>query len=189
MRPRRLAYRSWSVPFVFVLALVSAGIGLSLASSNSDLDNANLTVAAAGEVHLDPLYESGYSGDDSTGVVPLPEILDGRPLVMNFFSSTCQPCIREMPALEAVHARLGAEVQFVGVAYADAEDRSRDLVESTGVTYDTYSDQPGDALALFNAVGLPATAFIAPNGDIGAVHVGQLSEDDMHANVTDLFDL
>src|SRR5579885_785309 len=41
--------------------------------------------------------------------------LRGTPVVVNFFSSTCVPCVAEMPALEAVNQSLGGAVHFVGI--------------------------------------------------------------------------
>ena len=43
----------------------------------------------------------------------------GKPLVVNFFSSTCAPCRTEMPALEAVHRSLGDSVTFLGMDVQD----------------------------------------------------------------------
>src|SRR6187455_692609 len=40
----------------------------------------------------------------------------GTPLVVNFFSKDCVPCITEMPALEQVHQTLGDQVEFLGLA-------------------------------------------------------------------------
>ena len=40
----------------------------------------------------------------------------GRPLVVNFFSSSCPPCIVEMPDFQQVYERLGDEVAFLGLS-------------------------------------------------------------------------
>src|SRR3546814_12304918 len=72
--------------------------------------------------------------------------LAGRPLLVNFFASTCVPCVTEMPAFEEVYQAVGEEVAFLGLAVADRTDAARDLVERTGVTYPTALDQQGEVI-------------------------------------------
>ena len=60
---------------------------------------------------------------------------------MNFFASTCTPCITEMPAFEEVHQELAGEpLAFLGLAVTDRADDALALVEQTGVTYPTAQD-------------------------------------------------
>src|SRR5947208_5344608 len=69
----------------------------------------------------------------------------GKPVVVNFFSSTCVPCLTEMPALEQVHQELGPAVAFVGMNAEDTVEDGRAIVAKTGVTWDIGRD-PDDAL-------------------------------------------
>ena len=50
---------------------------------------------------------------------------------MNFFASTCTPCITEMPAFEEVYQELqgSGQVAFLGLAVADRTDDALALVE------------------------------------------------------------
>src|SRR5262245_22012921 len=85
------------------------------------------------------------SEDDLSGVT-LPGLGDnpdvafadyaGRPVVVNFFASTCAPCVEEMPAFEEVNEAAGGEVAFVGVAVNDRVEDALALAEETGVTWD-----------------------------------------------------
>ena len=64
--------------------------------------------------------------------VPLSS-LRGTPTVVNFFASTCTPCITEMPAFEEVYQELGGDqLAFLGLAVADRPDDALALVEQTG---------------------------------------------------------
>src|SRR5262245_35141388 len=60
----------------------------------------------------------------------------GKPVVVNFFSSTCVPCQTEMPALEKTKQQLADQVQFIGMDVNDTVEAGQAFAESTGVTWD-----------------------------------------------------
>jgi thiol-disulfide isomerase/thioredoxin len=111
---------------------------------------------------------------------------DGTPLVLNFFASYCVPCVREMPALQAVADELDGRVAVVGMNLADEEDAARALVEQTGVTYDLGRD-PDAALAQeLGVVNLPTTVFATADHQIVELHTGALSEEQLRERMTRL---
>ncbi|HEY8526542.1 MAG TPA: TlpA disulfide reductase family protein [Acidimicrobiales bacterium] len=110
----------------------------------------------------------------------------GRPVVLNFFASWCTPCLREMPAFEALHREMGDRVTVVGLAYQDESDRARQMVERTGVTYPTYADEGGRAIAFFGGTAMPTTVFIGADGEVEAMSSRELSEQDLRDQVADL---
>ena len=101
----------------------------------------------------------------------------GRPLVVNFWASWCGPCVEEMPAFERAHQRLGERVAFLGIAQRDERGAAQALAARTGVTYPLAHDPAGRSFDAFGGLGMPATAFIRPDGTLAAVHTGQLSEE------------
>jgi thiol-disulfide isomerase/thioredoxin len=109
----------------------------------------------------------------------------GRPVVVNFFASTCVPCVTEMPALEQVNQDLGGDVAFVGVATNDPVDDALDLVERTGVTWDLARDARGDFIAQVGGVGLPTTLLVDADGRIVEKHLGEISEDELRGLLRD----
>jgi thiol-disulfide isomerase/thioredoxin len=121
------------------------------------------------------------------GTRPLHSFMDGKPVVVNFFASWCNPCIEEMPAFERVHQELGDQVHVIGLAYDQDAEATRDLVERTGVTYPTFADPEGSALSFFESMAMPTTVFIAPDGEILDVNGGELSEDDLRSQISELF--
>jgi thiol-disulfide isomerase/thioredoxin len=90
----------------------------------------------------------------------------GKPLVVNFWSSRCALCVKEMPDIERVHQRYGDKVAFVGVAVADGEDSARALARATGVTYHLGLDESGQVAKAFALVNLPATVLVDPSGTV-----------------------
>lgn len=104
------------------------------------------------------------------------ETYRGRPMVVNFWASWCPSCAAEMPAFEQVHQRFGGSVEFLGVNHSDTRSSAEELAHSTGVTYRLAEDPQGQLFVAFGGVGMPTTAFIAADGEIAEVVVGQLSE-------------
>ncbi|HUZ21507.1 MAG TPA: TlpA disulfide reductase family protein [Acidimicrobiales bacterium] len=103
--------------------------------------------------------------------------LRGKPIVVNFWASTCPPCQREMPALASVARALSAKVHFVGV---DTKDSSRAaaaaFASKHGAEYPIGYDPAESVGNRYGIVGLPETFFLSPDGTkILAEYVGALN--------------
>jgi cytochrome c biogenesis protein CcmG/thiol:disulfide interchange protein DsbE len=143
-----------------------AGVGSGDSGSDPDTESPDMQLTPEGDlpesVHAIELGSLDEGGAPRT----LHALMDGRPLVLNFFASWCQPCIEEMPAFERVHQDLGDQVTVVGLAMRDRPENARDIVTTTGVTYPTYADREGAALAYFEGLNMPTTVFLAPEGEV-----------------------
>jgi thiol-disulfide isomerase/thioredoxin len=149
-----------------------------------DLDpqaNSLIPEDQSGEAVPDEPYETLAGGRGSLAA------FRGKPLVVNFFASSCEPCIREMPALQNAHQRLGDQVAFVGMNVKDPEGPASDLVQRTGVTYEIARDPDGAYFAEFGAVALPTTAFVSPGGRIVKVVTGELTTEKIEQLLTEPF--
>jgi len=146
--------------------------------------------ATVGTVTLTP---ADGSADDSDGVsfttfegdtVALSS-LRGTPVLVNFFASTCVPCITEMPDLEAVHQEVGDQVTFLGLALQDRPDDARALIARTGVTYRTAQDKDGSVIAALGGTVLPTTVLLDADGSVLATRSGQLDAADLRSLLAD----
>ena len=99
----------------------------------------------------------------------------GKPVVMNFFSSTCIPCQTEMPALEKVHQTLGDQVTFLGMDVQDTVEGGKAFVQTVGITWELGRD-PAAAILQdeLKAAKLPTTALLDRAGNVVLVHEGPL---------------
>ena len=87
---------------------------------------------------------------DSNGRMhPLAEYR-GRPLVLNFWATWCEPCRREIPLLQALHQERGDSVQIVGVA-VDFQADVLQYAQAQGITYPLLMGEK-DGLAAVNAL-------------------------------------
>jgi len=178
--------------------LISIGGGYALSQSGDDAsptavdDDVTIT---SNEVFVEP----GLPTNDAVEGEPLPTVtlrdaagndvstsqLTGQPLVINVWSTTCEPCRRELPAFAAVHREFGDQVRFVGVNSGDSADEARAFAEEYGVNYESLSDPNGEFLANLGITGLPYTLFIASDGTIVTQKGIELSADNIRTTITD----
>ena len=106
--------------------------------------------------------------------------LKGKPVVVNFWASWCDPCVDEAPVLEAASQRYAAQgVVFVGVSYEDEPSDSMRFLQQYGVTYPVGTDgsakTPGAIAIAYGVLSPPETYFINPNGVVVDEFSGPLS--------------
>ena len=94
----------------------------------------------------------------------------GTPVVLNFWASTCAPCIKEMPAMQEVSETFG-----------DTVEEGKKMVARTGVKYRNARDPQADIAAVYGALSLPRTVLIGGDGTVLAAHNGELTAADLTA--------
>jgi cytochrome c biogenesis protein CcmG/thiol:disulfide interchange protein DsbE len=110
----------------------------------------------------------------------------GKPLIVNFFSSTCAPCRTEMPALEAVHRSLGDQVTFLGMDVQDTVEGGKAFIATVGITWELGRDPDGALLqSLVKVLGLPTTVVLDRDGRIAFTHLGPLDVDGLTGKLRD----
>ena len=95
----------------------------------------------------------------------------GRTLLFNLWATWCVPCRREMPALDALQARLGGpdfEVVAVNIDTRDPE-KPKAWLKEVGISRLAYYADPSaktfqDLKAMGKALGMPTTLLIDANG-------------------------
>ncbi len=89
--------------------------------------------------------------------------LAGKPIVMNFWSSTCDPCKQETPALADVARTVGGKVAFLGIDTIDERQRAVAFVTRYRVPYPVAFDPRGTVANRYGVPGLPVTVFLSPS--------------------------
>ncbi len=112
---------------------------------------------------------------DGSGSRHLRSTLKG-PVLVNFFFSTCPPCIEEAPALMALKSQ-GA--RLVGVAYKEPQIDTKAFLARFGDPFaEVLVDRQGGAAIDWGVSGAPETFLVAADGRVLAKHSGALTPSD-----------
>jgi cytochrome c biogenesis protein CcmG, thiol:disulfide interchange protein DsbE len=102
--------------------------------------------------------------------------LRGRPVVVNFWATWCEPCVREFPLLRAAAAAHKADrLAVVGVLTGDRPGAARDFVRAQRATWPVALDPEATTATAWGAVGLPHTWFVRPDGTLASHQLGELT--------------
>jgi len=108
------------------------------------------------------------------------EQLQGRPVLVTFWATTCPGCVKEMPHLVELYKELGPQgFELIALAMSyDPEDQVREMVRLKRLPYKVVLDSDGAAARAFGDVKLTPTNFlIDPNGRIVQQKLGEMDID------------
>ncbi|HWF58093.1 MAG TPA: TlpA family protein disulfide reductase, partial [Candidatus Dormibacteraeota bacterium] len=120
-----------------------------------------------------------------SGTTLRPGNFGGKPLVVNFWASWCDPCRIEMPLLQQA-ANRNPGIAFLFVDERDNQSAARAFFAGLGLHGTVASDPDGTMAALFDVVSVPYTVFVSATGTIAGVQVGQIDQAAVDAHLADL---
>ena len=165
-----------------ILILVGVPIILVPLLTSSSRESRSFTFATK-------LVDSGGNDFDE-------ESLKGKPLVINFFASWCDPCKREIQKIQnrsykPVNAAFyldEQEVKFIGINSRETDlDKAEELIAQTGATYLILYGDDGTLLQNAGAIGLPFTVFVNGDGEVMGKHLSAMSADDVYEQLEKYF--
>ena len=118
----------------------------------------------------------------------LKEILEGKPAVINFWTSKCPPCKEEMPDFEEVYQEMKDQVQFIMVdsvgCMGETEESGRAYVEEQGFTFPVFFDVDQEGISTYGITSFPTTFFLNENGEIVAYGQGMMSAETLEQGIS-----
>ncbi|AMX83743.1 alkyl hydroperoxide reductase [Geobacillus subterraneus] len=162
--------RKWLLVLLF-LAVTGYGLWDAMAAEKPN---------GTSETEIGP--EIGHAAPDLTmptlGGEPVKlSDLRGKAVVLNFWTSWCPPCKKEMPELEKFYKQHGREVMLLAVHLTtqDTLDNAERFVKSGKLTLPVAFDVRGEALHQYRVQTIPTTYIIDPNGVIRQKIVGPVT--------------
>ncbi|MEO7020123.1 MAG: TlpA disulfide reductase family protein [Ktedonobacteraceae bacterium] len=123
-----------------------------------------------------PDFTLSIQGGSGRGSIAL-HALHGHPVVLNFWSESCQPCLSEMPYLRGIYARYGVQGAFtlLGVNQADPREDITRFGTTYKLNYPLLYDAHSTVNVAYGVTSLPMTYFVDSNGIVRFVVLQQLT--------------
>ncbi len=114
-------------------------------------------------------------------------LLGDRPLVINFWFSTCVPCERELEDFAEVDAEVSDQVRFIGVNPLDTVSAMERFAGERGVEYELLRDEAAELQTALGITFFPYTVFVTSSGEI-VDQTGVLDADGLREKVDALLE-
>lgn len=103
------------------------------------------------------------------------ETFHGKPLLINFFASWCDPCREEMPLINDLAAKAGGSYQVLGIAVEDTRAAVIEYAKEAKLVFPVALDLNSTVKRSYRIFGPPATFFVDGQGIIRDVVLGPIS--------------
>ncbi|HYX48248.1 MAG TPA: TlpA disulfide reductase family protein [Ktedonobacteraceae bacterium] len=142
---------------------------------------------------VDPLV--GHSAPNFTLVLLHPDAgksslslsnFKGKPIVLNFWASWCQPCKEELPLLENTWKQMQSQkknIVFLGIDFQESNSDASNFLEQQGVTYLAGLDTDGSIASKYGVTSLPQTIFIDHDGTVTSREPQELTGQELSSNL------
>ena len=155
-----------------IIALVAGVLAFFLLMPNQGLKSipANLSVATLEGTNL-----------------PL-DSLKGKPYLLTFWSTSCPGCVKEIPALQALHQQHQNDgFRIIGVAMSyDEMPAIQAMRTQKGMEYTIAYDQTGALAQQFDVRVTPTSFLIAPDGKIAMQRLGEWDHAELEKKILEL---
>ncbi len=110
----------------------------------------------------------------------------GKPIVLNFWASWCQPCKEELPLLENAWKQMQAQkkdIVFLGIDFQESSSDAMSFLQLHGITYLAGLDANGSIANKYGVTSLPQTIFIDRNGKVTSREPQELTTQELSRNL------
>lgn len=171
-------------------SLSSDEANYSSGSSESEQPQLGDVGQASGEDGVsdeDKTLAPDFTVTDSGGAEASLTQFRGKPVVLNFWASTCGPCQSEMPEFQSAYEGHGNEIQFMMVDVVgfngETENRAKDFIEESEYTFPVLFDSNEDASMKYGLSSIPRTFFIDAEGYVVAMASGAMDAQSLERGI------
>lgn len=112
--------------------------------------------------------------------------LRGKPVVVNFWATWCEPCKVEHGVLTSAAQRYGDRVQFLGIVYEDEVPKIDAFLKRYGSGYPALLDVGGKTAIAYGVGGIPETFFIGADGKVVSKFTGPITAHELELRLAEL---
>ncbi len=179
-----------------VVVLLAAAFGINALTAKSSAAPRDRNLIARADLARCPSATGSAKAAGGLPSITLPCLGDGPkvdlaklrgPLVVNVWAGPCPPCKAEAPLIQRFYAAAGGRVAVLGVvdgAYPDTPNDALDAAHGLGLHYPSVFDAHGKVAQWARVPGIPATVFVAPDGSVATIHLGELKQGELATLVT-----
>jgi thiol-disulfide isomerase/thioredoxin len=111
--------------------------------------------------------------------------------VLNLWAGLCPACRLEMPDFQEASDEFGDDVLLIGLDVGPftnlgTNEEGQELVQELGITYPTGTTSDAGVIQDYQLLGMPATYFITPDGEIARTWTGLLTKEKLTELVEEL---
>jgi thiol-disulfide isomerase/thioredoxin len=135
-----------------------------------------MTAIAAGKI--------AFSMTDTNGKVHTLSQYAGKWIVINYWATSCPPCIKEIPQLNKFYKKhKDHDAVVLGVDFEDISlEWLKDFMDSMSMSYPVLPSNPSQEVTPFGVITmLPTTFIISPGGEFVAHQAGAVTAADLEA--------
>ena len=129
-----------------------------------------------------PAFSLPLLGDESGQQVALTRYR-GRPLIINFFASWCEPCKTETPLLATFYRAQKGTVALVGLDENDTLGNAMSFTRADGVSYPVGFDPHFTVATAYGVNALPQTFFLNARHQIVDRVFGKVTLASLHRGI------
>ncbi|MCK5360285.1 MAG: TlpA family protein disulfide reductase [Gammaproteobacteria bacterium] len=113
------------------------------------------------------------------------DALRGKPVLLNFWATSCEPCRKEIPELIELYREFSlSELKVIGIAMShDRPDQVIAFKQAYKIPYDIALDINSTIASAFDVQVIPVTLLITPRGQIAYRHNGIIDLDNVRKRI------
>lgn len=169
-KPARAAWTRFVPLLVMVAVLALLAVGL-------------LTQTDDAKSVLEGRPAPALSGVTLEGKTFSSSALKGKPMVINFWASWCDPCREEAPLFKELAVKLEGQATLVGVLMRDNPNKARAFGQQYGYDFPSLLNSDNNIAFDFGVTAPPETFFVDSSGTVVKRKIGALSATELQQNL------